>query len=58
MVLCLAACRKTGNETAVSEITNEEHDPITIMSANKDYTGFIEYIWMTTRTDERFLSLP
>lgn len=36
MVLNLTGCQKSGTET--------EHEPITIMSANKDYTGFIEYV--------------
>lgn len=44
MVLGLAACGKIGNETEVTESTNVEHEPITIMSANKDYSGFIEYV--------------
>ena len=44
MVLGLAACTRTGNEKEVTESTNGEHEPITIMSANKDYTGFIEYV--------------
>lgn len=40
MVVSLAACGKTGTE----ESTKGEHEPITIMSANKDYSGFIEYV--------------
>lgn len=46
MVLSLIACGKTGTETVGTESTNREHEPITIMSANKDYTGFIEYAFL------------
>lgn len=43
MVLSLTACGKTDTDTAGKESAKAEHEPITIMSANKDYTGFIEY---------------
>ena len=44
LVLSLVACGKTENKTEVAGNTNGEHEPITIMSANKDYSGFIEYV--------------
>ena len=42
MTLGLTACGKTGTEGTHS--ADGEHEPITIMSANKDYSGFIEYV--------------
>ena len=55
MALSLSACGKTGTKTgdatanetkeaADTERAEGEHEPITIMSANKDYSGFIEYV--------------
>ncbi|MGN1090038.1 MAG: ABC transporter substrate-binding protein, partial [Huintestinicola sp.] len=44
MTLSLAACGKSGTEKEVTQSTSGEHEPITIMSANKDYSGFIEYV--------------
>ena len=51
VALSLAACEKIGTETSngtnekeVIESGKAEHEPITIMSANKDYSGFIEYV--------------
>lgn len=35
MVLNLAGCQKSGTETGITKSVNEEHEPITIMSANK-----------------------
>ena len=32
-----------GMVTRGADSAKAEHEPITIMSANKDYTGFIEY---------------
>lgn len=43
MAAVLAGCAKVGtDEPAARE--DGAHEPITIMSANKDYTGFIEYV--------------
>ena len=44
MVMSLAACGKTATETEATVSVKGEHEPITIMSANKDYSGFIEYV--------------
>lgn len=44
MALGLTACGKSGRETEVAERAKNAHAPITIMSANKDYSGFIEYV--------------
>lgn len=48
MAVSLAACQssgtKSGNEKETTESTKTKHEPITIMSANKDYSGFIEYV--------------
>ncbi len=44
MALGLTACGKTVTEKEGAQSTKGEHAPITIMSANKDYSGFIEYV--------------
>lgn len=44
MAFGLTACGTGDTRTEVTEIAEGEHEPITLMSANKDYTGFIEYV--------------
>lgn len=56
MILSLTACGQSGGDAEAAEgvdgvesmsgadSVKEEHEPITIMSANKDYSGFIEYV--------------
>lgn len=44
MVLCFTGCEKAGTDTQTAKIAGGEHAPITIMSANKDYSGFIDYV--------------
>ena len=41
LVFSLAACGKNGVETETAKRTNGAHESITIMSANKDYSGFM-----------------
>ena len=56
MVLSITACGNSGVAAEATEgadgvenvsgadSAKAEHEPITIMSANKDYSGFIEYV--------------